>query len=55
MSWNSFLETLSNCPEYGLTSLEAEVVMCLQESQCPTKSELLESYSITVVDSFYGG
>ncbi len=44
MSWNSFLETLSKCPEYGLTSLEAEVVMCLQESQCPTKSELLEAY-----------
>ncbi|MGV0028556.1 hypothetical protein [Phormidesmis priestleyi] len=44
MSWNSFLETLSNRPEYGLTSLEAEVVMCLQESQCPTKSELLEAY-----------
>jgi hypothetical protein len=44
MSWNSFLETLSNRPEYGLTFLEAEVVMCLQEAQCPTKSELLETY-----------
>ena len=44
MSWDSFLETLSNCPEYGLTALEAEVVMCLQEAQCPTKSELLETY-----------
>ena len=44
MSWNSFLETLSNRPEYGLTALEAEVVMCLQEAQCPTKSELLEAY-----------
>ncbi|MCM1983771.1 hypothetical protein [Lyngbya confervoides] len=44
MSWDSFLETLSNCPEYGLTSLEAEVVMCLQEARCPTKSELLEAY-----------
>ena len=44
MSWNSFLETLSNRPEYGLTSLETEVIMCLQEAQCPTKSELLEAY-----------
>lgn len=44
MSWASFLETLSNRPEYGLTSLETEVVMCLQEAQCPTKSELLEAY-----------
>ena len=41
MSWDSFLETLSNRPEYGLTALEAEVVMYLQEAQCPTKSELL--------------
>jgi hypothetical protein len=44
MSWDSFLETLSKRPEYGLTSLEAEVVMCLQEVQCLTKSELLEAY-----------
>jgi hypothetical protein len=44
MSWDSFLEALSNRPEYGLTSLEAEVVMCLQEAQCPTKSGLLEAY-----------
>jgi hypothetical protein len=44
MSWDSFLEILSNRPEYGLTPLEAEVVMCLQEAQCPTKGELLEAY-----------
>lgn len=44
MSWDSFLETLSNRPEYGLTPLEAEVVMCLQEAQCPTKGELLAAY-----------
>lgn len=44
MSWDSFLETLSHRPEYGLTPLEAEVVMCLQEAQCPTKSELLKAY-----------
>lgn len=44
MSWDSFLETLSNRPEYGFTPLEAEVLMCLQEAQCPTKGELLEAY-----------
>jgi hypothetical protein len=44
MSWDSFLKTLSNRPEYELTALEAEVVMCLQEAQCLTKSELLEAY-----------
>ncbi|MCP2726986.1 hypothetical protein [Limnofasciculus baicalensis] len=44
MSWDSFLEALCNCQEYGLTSLEADVVICLQEAQCPTKSELLEAY-----------
>jgi hypothetical protein len=44
MSWNSFLKQICNDQEYGLTSLEVEVVMCLQEAQCPTKSELLEAY-----------
>ena len=44
MSWNSFLEALCNCQEYGLTSLEIEVVMCLQEAQGQTKNELLEAY-----------
>ncbi|MEY4520204.1 MAG: hypothetical protein RLZZ499_2804 [Cyanobacteriota bacterium] len=44
MSWNSFLEALCNRQEYGLTSLEMQVFMCLQESQCQTKSELLEAY-----------
>jgi hypothetical protein len=44
MSWNSFLKDLCNRQEYGLTYLEIEVVMCLQEFQCQTKSELLEAY-----------
>lgn len=44
MSWNSFLKALCNCQKYGLTSFEMEVVMCLQEDQCPTKGELLEAY-----------
>jgi hypothetical protein len=45
MSWNSFLKALCNCQEYGLTSLEIEVIMCLQEAQCQTKGELLEAYT----------
>lgn len=45
MSWNSFLEALCNCQEYGLTALEVEVIMCLPKAQCPTKSELLEAYA----------
>jgi hypothetical protein len=44
MSWKSFLEALCNSQEYELTSLEIEVVMCLQEAQCQTKGELLETY-----------
>jgi hypothetical protein len=44
MSWNSFLKALCNRQEYGLTSFEMEVVMCLQEAQCQTKGELLETY-----------
>jgi hypothetical protein len=56
MSWTSFLEALCNCQEYGLTPLEAEVVMCLQEAQCQTKRELLEfymqSYSIIEEEAF---
>ncbi|MEG4403746.1 hypothetical protein [Microcoleus sp. MON2_D5] len=44
MSWNSFLEALCNRQEYGLTPLEIEVLMCLQEAQCQTKNDLLEAY-----------
>ena len=44
MNWNSFLTAICNCQEYALTSLEIEVVMCLQETQGQTKNELLEAY-----------
>jgi hypothetical protein len=44
MSWNSFLKALCNRQKYGLTSFEMEVVMCIQETQCQTKGELLEAY-----------
>jgi hypothetical protein len=44
MSWNNFLELLCKRREYGLTSLEAEVLICLEENQCPTKNDLLATY-----------
>lgn len=44
MSWNSFLEALCKRQEHGLTALESEVIMCLQEAQGQTKGELLEAY-----------
>lgn len=44
MGWNSFLETLCQRQEYGLTRLEAEVIQCLQETQGQTKNDLLEVY-----------
>ncbi|MBD2326006.1 hypothetical protein [Alkalinema sp. FACHB-956] len=44
MSWISFLEALCQCPEYELTPLEIEVMMCLQEAQGQSKNDLLEAY-----------
>ncbi|WP_013335021.1 hypothetical protein [Gloeothece verrucosa] len=44
MNWRNFLEVLCKRREYELTPRETEVVMCLEESQCPTKNELLQTY-----------
>ena len=44
MSWQNFLEILCKRREYGLTSLEAEVLFCLEETQGQTKNNLLETY-----------
>lgn len=44
MSWNSFLEALCKRQEYGLTPVEIEVIMCLQEARGQAKNELLEAY-----------
>jgi hypothetical protein len=44
MSWNKFLELLCKRREYGLTCLEAEVLICLEQTQCQTKNDLLETY-----------
>jgi hypothetical protein len=44
MSWNIFLKVLCNRQEYELTPLEIEVIMCLEETKCQTKNDLLETY-----------
>ncbi|WP_088243770.1 hypothetical protein [Calothrix rhizosoleniae] len=44
MNWEKFLEVLCKRGEYGLTSLETEVVMCLEETKCQTKNDLLQTY-----------
>jgi len=44
MSWSNFLEVLCMHREYELTSLEIEVLMCLEENKCQTKKDLLETY-----------
>jgi hypothetical protein len=44
MSWNIFLESLCKSREYGITTLEAEVLMCLEEKQCLSKNDLLKVY-----------
>ncbi|MFN6517927.1 MAG: hypothetical protein RMY29_026050 [Nostoc sp. CreGUA01] len=56
MNWNNFLEALCKSREYELTFLEIQVLMCLQETKCPTKKDLLEiyitSYSIIEEEAF---
>lgn len=44
MKWQIFLELLCKRREYGLTSLEEEVLMCLNETKCQTKNDLLKAY-----------
>jgi hypothetical protein len=44
MSWPTFLDALCNRKEYGLTLLEKEVIMCLEENLAKTKYELFQSY-----------
>lgn len=44
MSWKHFLEVLCKRREYGLTSFEIEVLMCLEEFECQTKNNLWETY-----------
>lgn len=44
MSWESFLKALCQRQEYALTLSERDVILCIQESQIPTKNHLLASY-----------
>jgi hypothetical protein len=41
MSWNNFLTAICQRKEYELTAVEIEVLMCLDEGNCPTKQDLL--------------
>jgi hypothetical protein len=56
MSWNIFLESLCKSSEYGITTLEAEVLMCLDEHHCLSKNDLLKvyvgSYSMVEEEAF---
>ncbi len=56
MSWKNFLALLCKRTEYGLTALETEVLMCLDETSIITKKELLkvyiESYSLIEEEAF---
>lgn len=44
MDWNNFLVALCKNREYSLTPLEIEVLMCLKETQCQNKNDLLVTY-----------
>lgn len=56
MSWNNFLKMICKRQEYGLTAIEEEVLMCLEETKCPTKNDLLviyiNSFSIIEEEAF---
>jgi hypothetical protein len=45
MTWPTFLSALCQRREYGLTPVEVEVLMCLEEGKCPTKNSLLAIYN----------
>ena len=44
MSWMIFLESICNSREYNLTPCEVDVLLCLDESRCLSKSDLLKAY-----------
>ena len=45
MSWQKFLLLICSEPEYELTLLEKEVVMCIVETKTQTKNELFLAYN----------
>jgi hypothetical protein len=44
MNWDSFLKVLCQRQEYGLTLSERDVILCIPETQSPTKNHLLATY-----------
>jgi hypothetical protein len=50
MSWNNFLVAICQRKEYELTPVEIEVLMCLDQANCPTKHELLTKFIDTYVE-----
>jgi hypothetical protein len=44
MNWDSFLKALCQRQEYGLTLSERDVILCIPETQNPTKNHLLATY-----------
>ncbi len=45
MSWQNFLLSICSNPEYELTLLEKEVVMCILETKTQTKNDLFLAYN----------
>ncbi|MEL6929637.1 MAG: hypothetical protein AAFO95_13495 [Cyanobacteria bacterium J06600_6] len=45
MSWHKFLLSVCNNPQYELTLLEREVIMCIEESKTQTKNDLFRAYN----------
>ena len=45
MSWQKFLLSICSNPEYELTLLEREVVMCIAETKTQTKNDLFLAYN----------
>ena len=45
MSWQKFLASICNNPEYELTLVEREVVMCIEQKPTQTKNDLFKAYN----------
>ena len=45
MSWQKFLASICSNPEYELTLVEKEVVMCIEQKPTQTKNDLFKAYN----------
>ena len=45
MSWQKFLASICSNPEYELTLVEKEVIMCIEQKPTQTKNDLLKAYN----------